>query len=119
MEADAGGGGHLRASGTDREQVIARLKAAFVHGLLAKGEFDLRIGQALAARTYTDLAALTADIPAGPARARARELARKSDNVPESKTITRVTAAGATASMVCIAAELIADGEILLSVRSS
>lgn len=36
-----------------------------MQGLLAKDEFDLRIGQVLAARTYTQLAALTADIPAG------------------------------------------------------
>jgi hypothetical protein len=36
-----------------------------VQGLLAKDEFGLRIGQVLAARTHTELAALTADIPAG------------------------------------------------------
>ena len=33
-------------------------------GLLTKDEFDLRVGQALASRTYADLGALTADIPA-------------------------------------------------------
>ena len=59
------GRGHLRASQTAREQVIDVLKAAFVQGRLAKDEFDLRVGQALASRTYADLAALTADIPAG------------------------------------------------------
>jgi len=37
-----------------------------VHGRLAKGEFDLRVGQAFAARTYAELAAATASIPAGP-----------------------------------------------------
>ena len=47
-----GGRSHLRASHTDREQVIDRLKAAFVHGRLAKDEFDLRVGQVLASRTY-------------------------------------------------------------------
>jgi len=110
MEAGAGGRSHLRVSDTDREQVIDRLKAAFVHGLLAKDEFDLRIGQVLASRTYADLAALTAGIPAGPIRAQPPELARKSDNVPSPKTIARVTAAGASASMVFIGAELIAHG---------
>ncbi len=65
IAAGAGGRGHLRASHADREQVISVLKAAFVQGLLAKDEFDLRVGQAFAARTYADLAALTADIPAG------------------------------------------------------
>ena len=33
---------HLRASHADREQVIGTLKAAFVQGMLAKDEFDLR-----------------------------------------------------------------------------
>jgi len=56
---------HLRASHADREQVIGTLKGAFVQGRLAKDEFDLRVGQALASRTYGDLAALTADLPAG------------------------------------------------------
>lgn len=57
--------GHLRASHADREQVIGSLKAAFVQGRLAKDEFDLRVGQALASRTYAELAVLTADLPAG------------------------------------------------------
>ena len=61
----AAGRGHLRASHADREQVIGTLKAAFVQGRLTKGEFDLRAGQALASRTYAELAAITADLPAG------------------------------------------------------
>ncbi|MGH3288713.1 MAG: DUF1707 SHOCT-like domain-containing protein [Streptosporangiaceae bacterium] len=65
IAAGAGGRGHLRASHADREQAVSVLKAAFVQGRLAKDEFDLRIGQVLASRTYTELAALTADIPAG------------------------------------------------------
>jgi Domain of unknown function (DUF1707) len=56
----------LRASQVDREQVISALKAAFVQGRLAKDEFDARVGQALASRTHAELAAITADIPAGP-----------------------------------------------------
>jgi hypothetical protein len=59
------GPGHLRASHADREQVIDALKAAFVQGRLTKGELDARAGQAFAARTYADLAALTTDLPAG------------------------------------------------------
>jgi DNA-binding beta-propeller fold protein YncE len=59
------GGGHLRASHADREQVIAALKAAFIQGRLTKDEFDSRVGRALGSRTYAELAALTADIPAG------------------------------------------------------
>jgi hypothetical protein len=60
----------LRAGHADREQVIEALKAAFVHGRLTKAELDTRAGQALAARTYADLATLTADIPGEPATAR-------------------------------------------------
>ena len=65
MAAGAGGRGHLRASHADREQVIGMLKAAFVQGRLTKDELDMRVGQTLASRTYADLAALTADLPAG------------------------------------------------------
>jgi Domain of unknown function (DUF1707) len=63
--ASAAGRGRLRASHADREQVIGTLKAAFVQGMLAKTELDARVGQTLASRTYADLAALTADLPAG------------------------------------------------------
>jgi Domain of unknown function (DUF1707) len=79
MAAAAGGRGRLRASRADREHVVDVLKAAFVQGLLTKDEFDMRVGQTLASRTYAELAALTADISAGligaqpprkPARAR-------------------------------------------------
>jgi hypothetical protein len=64
------GSGCLRASSADREQVIGTLKAAFVQGMLAKEEFDLRVGQTFAARTYAQLAAITADLPAGLTRAK-------------------------------------------------
>ena len=59
------GCGPLRASHADREQVIEVLKAAFVHGRLSKDEFDLRVGRAFTARIHAELAAVTADIPAG------------------------------------------------------
>ena len=52
----ATGRGHLRASYADREQVIEALKGAFVHGRLTRDELDLRVGRALAALTYADLA---------------------------------------------------------------
>ena len=59
----------LRASHADREQAIDTLKAAFVQGRLAKSEFDARVGQAFASRTYAELAAVTGDIPVGPVEA--------------------------------------------------
>lgn len=61
----AAAGGYLRASHADREQVIAVLKAAFVHGMLTKEELDARAGQTFASRTRGELAAVTADLPAG------------------------------------------------------
>jgi hypothetical protein len=61
--------GHLRASRADREQVIDTLKAAYVYGLVTKDEFDARVSQTLASRTYAQLALITADIPAGLAAA--------------------------------------------------
>jgi hypothetical protein len=65
----AAGHGRLRASHADREQVIDTLKTAFADGRLDKDELDARVGQTLAARTYTELATATAGIPAAPAQA--------------------------------------------------
>jgi hypothetical protein len=65
-EQAAAGHGHLRATHTDREHGIAVLKAAFVRGQLTKDEFDVRVGQALASRTYADLASLTTDVTVRP-----------------------------------------------------
>jgi hypothetical protein len=69
MAASVGGPGYLRASHADREQVIGVLKAAFVQGRLTKDELDARAGQTFTARTYGELAAVTADLPAGLAQA--------------------------------------------------
>jgi hypothetical protein len=62
----AAGGDRLRAGHTDRELVIEVLKAAFTQGRLSGEELDTRTGQALAARTYAELEAITADIPGAP-----------------------------------------------------
>ncbi len=56
----------MRVSRADRERTVDVLKAAFVYERLTEDELDDRVGRALAARTYSDLDALTADIPAGP-----------------------------------------------------
>lgn len=58
--------GHVRASDADREQVVEILTAAFVQGRLSLDELGLRAGHALASRTYGELAATIADIPAPP-----------------------------------------------------
>jgi Domain of unknown function (DUF1707) len=62
--------------------VIGILKAAFVQGMLAKDEFDLRVGQVLASRTYAELAAVTADLPAGLPVAQPPEPARDKGGQP-------------------------------------
>jgi Domain of unknown function (DUF1707) len=103
IAAGAGGRGYLRASHADREQVISVLKAAFVQGLLDKDEFDLRVGQAFASRTYADLAALTADIPAGLITAQPPKTARESAN----KTAVKAVACG-TAAFTSMAATMAA-----------
>lgn len=54
----------LRASHADREQAIEVLKAAFAQEQLDKADFETRAGRALASRTYAELAAVTAGIPA-------------------------------------------------------
>jgi len=95
LPARAGGRGRFRASRADREQVIDMLKTAFVQGRLDRDEFGLRVGRALASRTYADLAALTADIPARLARARPPEPARESVS---KKAV--VAMAGATAELI-------------------
>jgi hypothetical protein len=71
-DENASGWGHLRAADADREQLIDALKVAFASGRLTKDEFDAGVGQALTSRTYAELAAVTADIPARPARTRSR-----------------------------------------------
>jgi hypothetical protein len=65
----AAGQGRWRASHADREQVVGALQAAFVQGRLTGDELHERVGQALAARTYAELAALTTDLPPDPAPA--------------------------------------------------
>ena len=94
-EPTAGGRGQLRASRADREQVIEVLKAAFVEGRLDRDEFGLRAGRALASRTYAELTALTADIPARLVWARPPGPARESVS---KKAV--VAAAGATGALV-------------------
>jgi hypothetical protein len=64
------GGGHLRASHADREQVMGTLKEAFVQGRLTADELDARVDQVYASRTNAELVEVTVDIPAGLTEAR-------------------------------------------------
>jgi len=55
----------LRASHEDRDRVVEVLRVAAGDGRLTAQELDERLEFALTARTYGELAALTADLPAG------------------------------------------------------
>ncbi len=64
--APAGGSGKTRASDTDRERAVDALSAAFAEGRLTKEEHSTRVQRAYGSLTYAELAALSADLPAGP-----------------------------------------------------
>ncbi len=53
----------MRASDADRDVVLAELSEHFQAGRLTSDELEERTGQALQARTFGDLARLTADLP--------------------------------------------------------
>jgi hypothetical protein len=54
------------AGSADRERTVGVLRAAFTEGRLTQDELDDRVARAYAARTYGELWALIADLPAGP-----------------------------------------------------
>jgi Domain of unknown function (DUF4190)/Domain of unknown function (DUF1707) len=56
----------MLAGTADRERAIDMLKAGFAEGRLTRAEHDERVARAHAARTGVELAALVADLPAGP-----------------------------------------------------
>jgi Domain of unknown function (DUF4190)/Domain of unknown function (DUF1707) len=56
----------MRAASADRDRTIDVLTAAYGEGRLSKDEFDARCARVLSAKTYADLAAVVADLPAGP-----------------------------------------------------
>jgi hypothetical protein len=54
----------LRAADADRERTAERLRAAAAEGRLSPDELEERLEVALAARTYAQLEAAVADLPA-------------------------------------------------------
>jgi hypothetical protein len=62
--------GAIRASDSDRQQVVGALKTAFVQGRLTQDELGARVDQVYASRTYADLTEVVADIPTALADAR-------------------------------------------------
>jgi hypothetical protein len=61
---EAASSGELRASHEDRDRVVELLRVAAGDGRLTAEELDERLEAALSARTFGELAALTADLPA-------------------------------------------------------
>jgi hypothetical protein len=65
-DLQARGYAQLRAASADRERAIDVLKSAFAEGRLDINEFAERVSDVHASKSYGELAALTADLPAGP-----------------------------------------------------
>src|SRR3954451_20407092 len=53
----------MRAADADRHQVAEQLKASLDEGRLSLSEYDERVRDAYAARTYAELLMLVADLP--------------------------------------------------------
>jgi Domain of unknown function (DUF1707)/Domain of unknown function (DUF4190) len=89
-----------RASDADRERVIDVLKAAFAEGRLTREDLGARAEGAYSARTSAELAALSADLPAGPVG----PLPTQADAIPGGRVCaaaSRRTCPLAVASVVC------------------
>jgi Domain of unknown function (DUF1707) len=109
--------GHPQASHAHRDQVIGQLKAAFVQGRLTMDEFVERVGRALAARTYVELVALTADIPAMLTAAQPlRRSARGHSRVSVSKAVNGAACVILVANMGMAAALLSGTGAAVVLV---
>ncbi len=75
--------GELRASHMDRDRVVEVLRVAAGDGRLTPEELDERLEAALTARTYSELAVLTTDLPAASGHP-------ASVIVPEAKELVRI-----------------------------
>lgn len=104
----------LRAGDADRELVLERLRAACAEGRLDLEEFEERVAATLAARTYGELAVVTADLPGGPPVPRLLGAPAPRAPVPASRpprqgtTLRRSVTAWAVASLLMTAIWVIA-----------
>jgi hypothetical protein len=96
------GSARFLASDADRERVVDGLKTAFVHGTLTRDELTLRTGRALTARTYAELAAITAGLTPGPPRPGPQPQAqpRAQTRAPRKRVTKKVVALSACAIVV-------------------
>lgn len=87
----------------ERERVLVALKTAFTDGRLDKDEFELRVGQVLAA--YAEVDSLIADIPAAMEPALAPAAPARPDREPDNMGLAvRAAGTGAGTSMLIVAA---------------
>ena len=63
--------GHMRAADSDRAIVTDLLSAAYAEGRLTREEHDVRLAQAMEAKTFDDLRGLTLDLVPGSTPGRA------------------------------------------------
>lgn len=83
----------MRAADIDRHQVAEQLKAALDEGRLSLGEYDERVRDAYAARTYAELLDIVSDLPRPGLSAadvnarRAAELKRQARRLPTALTV--------------------------------
>ena len=94
------GSARFLASDADRERTVDILKAAFVHGTLTRDELTLRTGRALTARTYAELAGVTAGLTPGPPRPAPRTAPRPAMQRPRRRVSKKVVALSACAVVV-------------------
>ena len=111
---------HMRAADADRQKIADRLKAALDEGRLSLHEYDDRVGQAYAARTYAELLDLVTDLPAAglsaeevTARRRAA-LRREARRMPTALLVlwTIWAALAAINLVVYVLVDLTADGDV-------
>lgn len=102
----------MRAGHADRDRVLDRLRRAHVEGRLDDTEFDERITATFAARTYGELAALTVDLPAGPAPGVVAEFA-EDDPHGEFRSGVAAWAAASVTTMVIWAVISVASGAVI------
>lgn len=110
MAAVTAGNGQLRASDADREQVIDLLKDAFAQGRLTTDELDARVGQALAAKTCGQLAALTTDVRAPSVEPAARPQPAQARTRPHRHNAAKSATGAVIAACVAAVAVLAAAG---------
>ncbi len=100
--------GDFRVSDADRDRALAELREAVGVGRITADEFDERAGQALAARTGKELAALLADLPVDlpvdRALATVPAAAERGLRVPGARSVVMVSAGLAAVSCAAIAA---------------